>query len=97
MPMTREEVTQIAALARLALTDDEITLFQEQLSAILDFAASLQSLDTHAISPTATVLPLHTVLREDIPGLSLPQDEALFNAPRTRAGRFLTPPIIVKE
>jgi len=97
MPMMQEEVRQIAALARLALTDDEIALFQEQLSAILDYVASLRELDTHQISPTATVLPLHTVLREDIPGPTLPQDETLFNAPQAQAGCFRTPPIIVKE
>lgn len=97
MSLTREEVAQIAALARLALTADEIALFQEQLSAILDYAASLQALDTHAIPPTATVLPLHSVLREDVPGPTLPQDEALYNAPQTLAHCFLTPPIMVKE
>lgn len=97
MLMTREEVTQIAALARLALTDTEITLFQEQLTAILDYTASLQKLDTGTVSPTATVLPLHTVLREDVSGAPLSQDETLFNAPQTQAGYFLVPPIMVRE
>jgi len=97
MLMTREEVTQIAALARLALTDTEITLFQEQLTAILDYTASLQKLETGAVSPTATVLPLHTVLREDVPGAPLRQDETLFNASQTQAGYFLVPPIMVRE
>ena len=97
MSLTREEVAQIAALARLALTDEEITLFQEQLSAILDYAASLQARDTQAIPPTATVLSLYTVLREDLPGPPLPQDEALHNAPQAQAHGFITPPILVKE
>lgn len=97
MRITREEVVQIAALARLALTDAEIALFQKQLTAILDYAASLQRLETGAIPPTTTVLPLHTVLREDIPGQTLPQAEALCNAPQTQAGYFLVPPIMLKE
>ncbi|MBN1922730.1 MAG: Asp-tRNA(Asn)/Glu-tRNA(Gln) amidotransferase subunit GatC [Anaerolineae bacterium] len=97
MRITREEVLQIAALARLALTDAEIALFQEQLTAILDYAASLQRLETKAIPPTTTVLPLHTALREDIPGQTLPQAEALGNAPHTQAGYFLVPQILLKE
>lgn len=97
MAMTRDEVMQIARLARLALTEAEIPLFQEQLSAILDFAACLQRLDTSSIPPTTRELHSLTVLREDVPGVTLPQDEVLFNAPQAHAGFFRTPPIIVKE
>lgn len=97
MAMTRDEVMRIAHIARLALTEAEIPLFQEQLSAILDYAASLHSLDTSSIPPTTTVLQLLSALREDVPGVTLPQDEALFNAPQAHAGFFMTPPVIVKE
>ena len=42
MPLTTAEVEHIAELARLSLTEQEKTLFQDQLSAILDYAAVLQ-------------------------------------------------------
>ncbi|GAB4467302.1 MAG: Asp-tRNA(Asn)/Glu-tRNA(Gln) amidotransferase subunit GatC [Anaerolineae bacterium] len=72
MTLSLEQVEHIAELARLGLTDEEKARFREQLSAILDYAARLQTLDTDAIPPTAAVLPLRTVLREDVerPGLS---------------------------
>lgn len=94
MPLSLAEVEHIARLARLALTDDEKVQFQGQLSAILDYAARLQELDTDSIPPTATVLPLRTVLREDEVELSLPREELLRNAPASEAGCFRVPPVL---
>ena len=62
-------------------TDDEKALFREQLSAILDYAAILQKLDTSAIPPTATVLPLRNVMRDDVVQPSMPVEDVLANAP----------------
>ena len=67
MKLTREEVQHIAELARLALSDEELALYQEQLSAILEHFERLQELDTEVIPPTATVLPLRSVMRADEP------------------------------
>ncbi|MFP4344982.1 MAG: Asp-tRNA(Asn)/Glu-tRNA(Gln) amidotransferase subunit GatC [Anaerolineales bacterium] len=97
MALTREEVEHIAALAHLELSEEELTHYQEQLSAILDHAARLQALDTEEISPTATVLPLRSVLREDAPRPSLPRAEALANAPEVEEGSFFVPPIVTQE
>jgi len=91
--LTREDVAHIAALAHVALGEVELALFQEQLSAILDHAAQLQELDTDAIPPTESVLPLRTVLREDEPGSTLPVEDALVNAPATRDNCFVVPPV----
>ncbi len=91
--LTRDEVKHIAALAHLELSAAELTLYQEQLSAILEHAARLQTLDTDAIPPTASVLPLRTVLRDDEPGPTLPTDEALANAPAVRQNCFVVPPV----
>ncbi len=57
MSLTLVEVEHIAELARLSLTDAEKGLYCDQLSAILDYAAILQQVDTSAISPTASVPP----------------------------------------
>lgn len=94
MALTLEEVEQIAALARLRLTDDEIAHYREQLSAILDYMAKLKELDTSAIEPTATVLPLRTVLRPDVVTPSLPLAELLANAPDAEANMFRVPPVL---
>jgi aspartyl-tRNA(Asn)/glutamyl-tRNA(Gln) amidotransferase subunit C len=88
MNLTREQVTYIAELARLALTEDEITLYQEQLSAVLEYAERLQTLDTGAIPPTATVLPARNVMRTDEPCPSTAHEEILANAPETEKGCF---------
>ncbi len=58
MTLSLNEVEHIAELARLALTDAEKERFREQLSAILDYAARLQAIDTSAIPPMASVLPV---------------------------------------
>jgi aspartyl-tRNA(Asn)/glutamyl-tRNA(Gln) amidotransferase subunit C len=81
MSLTIAEVEHIADLARLNLTTDEKALYRDQLSAILDYAAAIQQVDTSAIPPTATVLPLRNVMREDIAVTSLPTGDVLANAP----------------
>lgn len=89
MALTRQEVEHIALLARLALTEEEKTRFAEQLSAILDYAARLQELDTEAIPPTATVLPLRNVMRPDEPRPPTPREDILANAPAAEEGCFV--------
>ncbi len=94
MPLTIEEVQHIAELAKLELTAAEQARFRDQLSAVLDYAASLRALDTSAISPTATVLPLRTVLRDDTVQPSLSREALLANAPETEAGCFRVPAVL---
>jgi aspartyl-tRNA(Asn)/glutamyl-tRNA(Gln) amidotransferase subunit C len=86
MELTRDQVRHVAELAKLKLTEAEVDLFQEQLSAILEYAARLEELDTDAISPTAAVLPLQNVMRPDVPRPSLPRDAMLKNAPDAEDG-----------
>lgn len=93
MSLTREEVDHIANLARLELSEAEKHKYQEQLSAILDYAASLQKLDTSGIAPTSSVLPPHSNLREDVAGESLPRQETLANAPQQQDDQFRVPPV----
>jgi aspartyl-tRNA(Asn)/glutamyl-tRNA(Gln) amidotransferase subunit C len=93
MTLSIEEVEHIADLARLQLTSEEKERFRGQLSAILEYAARLQSLDTSGIPPTSSVLPPHSVLRPDAarPGLAL--ETLLRNAPEAEAGQFRVPPV----
>lgn len=86
--LSLEEVETIAELAKLTLTNEEKTTFQEQLSAILDYAEMLQQVDTTGIPPTASAIPLSNIMRADEVTLSLSNEEALFNAPDTDETSF---------
>ena len=86
--LSSDEVRHVAELAKLQLTTAEIELFASQLSAILDYAAALQQVDTSHVPPTATVLPLRSVMRTDVARPSLTEDEALANAPKRQDGYF---------
>lgn len=92
--ITRAEVTHVARLARLALTDDEADRFTVQLEAILEHAAQVSALDTEGVAPTAHPLPLTNVLRADEPTPCLPRDEVLAAAPAAEDGRFRVPRIL---
>jgi aspartyl-tRNA(Asn)/glutamyl-tRNA(Gln) amidotransferase subunit C len=94
MALSVSEVEHIASLARLRLSDEEKALYREQLSAILDYMALLRQVDTSAIEPTASVLPLRGVMRADQPRPSLPPDELLANAPRSEGHLFQVPPVL---
>ncbi len=86
------DITHIARLARLALTDEELEHYQDQLSAILDYAARLNELDLSSaafLAEDAPPLGRYNVLRDDIVTPSLPRDDALFNAAATEEGQFL--------
>jgi aspartyl-tRNA(Asn)/glutamyl-tRNA(Gln) amidotransferase subunit C len=88
MKLSRAEVEHIAELAKLGLTEEEKEQFREQLSAILEYAEMLQKLDTEAIPPTATVLPLQNVMRPDEAAPSFSQEDILANAPDAAEGCF---------
>jgi len=94
MQLSREEVGLIAELARLKLSTAELERYGQQLSAILEYIAQLQHLDTTDIPPTSSVLPLRGHLREDLPRLGLNPAELLQNAPATQDNQFLVPPVL---
>ena len=88
MKLSRAKVEHVAELAKLGLTEEEKIKFCEQLSAILEYAEMLQQLDTEAIPPTATVLPLQNVMRPDEVAPSFSQEDILANAPDAVEGCF---------
>lgn len=95
MPLSIADVEHVAALARLGLTPDETVRVRDQLSAILDHVAALNELDTSAIPPTAQVIALTNVYREDEVRPSLPPEAVLANAPRAADGFFEVDAILV--
>ncbi|HEX3015078.1 MAG TPA: Asp-tRNA(Asn)/Glu-tRNA(Gln) amidotransferase subunit GatC [Desulfobacteria bacterium] len=94
MKITKEQVEHVAMLARLELSEDEKELYTGQLDAILAYAAKLEKLDTTDIPPTAHVLPLHNVFREDTVKQSISREAALDNAPDAEDGFFKVPRIV---
>ena len=86
MALTDEQVRHVALLARLGLSDEERARLREQLSTILAHIDQLAELDLDAIPPTAQVIPLEPVLREDVVTPSLTVEQVLANAPRSEDG-----------
>ncbi len=72
MAISREQVEHVAHLARLGLSDDETDRLQQQLSQILGHMQMIDRLDTSAIPPTAQVIPLSSVMRDDVARPSTP-------------------------
>jgi aspartyl-tRNA(Asn)/glutamyl-tRNA(Gln) amidotransferase subunit C len=94
MKITAREVRYVAGLARLELTPGEEREFTAQLNAVLEYMDQLNELDTAGVEPTAHVLPLRNVLREDEVRPSLPVEEVLGNAPEQDQDHFVVPKII---
>ena len=94
MKLSREEVQHIAELAKLALSEEEQAVYQEQLSAILEYFERLQELDTEAIPPTAAVGQVSSVMRADEAKAPFPRESILANAPAAEKGCFKVPAVL---
>ena len=92
MAITREEVLHVAKLARLELSDDEVTRFQEQLSAILEAVSKVSELDLVDVPPTSHPLDLVNSWGDDEPHASLPLEDVFANAPAREGDLFRVPP-----
>jgi aspartyl-tRNA(Asn)/glutamyl-tRNA(Gln) amidotransferase subunit C len=97
MALTNEQVEHVALLARLGLSDAERERLREQLSSILDHIDQLRSVDTSNVAPTAQVIPLDPILREDVVEPSLTNEQALANAPRSENGYIRVRAILDQE
>ena len=94
--ISREDVEHVAALARLGLTDEEIDRMQGQLNRILEAVSQLQSVDTSSVGPTAQVIALENVMRDDVARPGIDREAALANAP-LREGPMLRVPVVLEE
>lgn len=92
--LTIDEVEHVALLSRLELSEDEKKMYAGQLSAILEYAGMLDELDTAAVPPTAHVLPLKNVFREDRAGDHLQLEKTMQNAPDREDSFFKVPRIV---
>jgi aspartyl-tRNA(Asn)/glutamyl-tRNA(Gln) amidotransferase subunit C len=96
--LTRAEVAHVAKLARLALTDAELTTMTAELGGILGHADEIAALDLRGVLPTAHPLGLTNVFREDVVRTGSDQlgfrDEVLAAAPMAEDRRFRVPKIL---
>lgn len=90
--MIDDAVTRhVARLARLELTDAEMSRMQHELSAILDYVDQVQELDLGGVVPTTHAIPRENVLRDDVPTPSVPAELALREAPEVHGDGFSVP------
>ncbi|HKE14117.1 MAG TPA: Asp-tRNA(Asn)/Glu-tRNA(Gln) amidotransferase subunit GatC, partial [Kofleriaceae bacterium] len=93
--LTRQDVLDIAQLARLHLEPDEVERLRGELSAILEHMEALRAVDTTGIEPMTHAVPMQLRLRADEPGEPLSVDDAVGQAP-DRAGDLFQVPHILK-
>ena len=93
-PITQDDVTRIARLARLTLTDTEQKAMVCELNDILESMSVMQQLDVSGVEPTAHVTPIPTPLRADVAHQSLSPDDALREAPQKSESSFVVPKIV---
>lgn len=94
MPITRDEVSHLARLARLDLTDEELDRMAGQLDAILAAVAQVTKVASDDVPPTSHAIAMTNVFREDEVVPCLTPEQALAGAPAAEDGRFRVPRIL---
>lgn len=92
--ISEEQVKHVAHLARLAITEKEAKMLTDQLDKIITYAEQLNELNTDNVEPTAHVLEIKNVMREDRAEKGLPREEVLKNAPEHQDGQIKVPGIM---
>ncbi len=92
--ITRDDAVYIAKLSRLDIDDSDLDKYVPQLQQILQYIEKLNELDTSGVEPTAHVLHLRNITREDDIKESLPNEDAMRSAPEVETGFFKVPPVI---
>ena len=94
MSLSKEDVQRVSLLARLKLSDDELSTMTEQLGQIVNYIDKLSELDTEGVEPMAHALDLTNALVDDEPHESLPREMVLQNAPRSDDECFRVPAVL---
>ena len=97
MAITREDVENVAALARLALTEEEKERLISQLGVILENMAILNEADVSQVPASSYVLPVRNVTSPDQPRPSCLPQELLANAPATEEQCLRVPAVLEEE
>ena len=94
MKISREEVQNVAELARLDLDAAAIDRFAEQIGEILDYVDQLKTVDASGVAATAHATALTNAFREDVEHSHLDRERALANAPERSEDAFIVPRVI---
>ena len=95
--ISTDEVARVAALARVALSDEEVTRLAGELDAVASSFARVTSVVSPDLPATSHPVPLTNVLREDVPAPTLDVDELLAGAPASEDSMFLVPQILGED
>lgn len=88
------DISYVAHLARIALSEEESILFQAQLGRVLEYVEQLKVLDVSCVEPTAHAIPVENVFRQDEPHKGLSKSAALENAPHSANGLFIVTKVV---
>ena len=94
MKITKKEVENVARLARLEMSADEVDTMTRQLDNILSYVAKLDELDTSGVAVTTHTQNVKNAFRDDVARESLPREKALANGPKQNGEAFVVPKII---
>lgn len=92
--ITRKDVEYVSDLARIKLSEEETQDMVRQLTRIIQYIEKLNELDTSNVEPTAHILPIQNVMRDDAVRPSLPVEEVTDIAPNKSNDMFKVPRII---
>jgi aspartyl-tRNA(Asn)/glutamyl-tRNA(Gln) amidotransferase subunit C len=87
-------VEHISDLVNIGLSQEEVSLFAQQLNEILDYFRRINEVDTRDIEPTFHVMDVKDIVRDDTTSPCLPSKIALENAPKKENGLFKAPKIL---
>jgi aspartyl-tRNA(Asn)/glutamyl-tRNA(Gln) amidotransferase subunit C len=94
MSISRQDIEKVALLARLQLTDDELSKMTDELAQIVGYVDQLGEVDTDGVEPMAHAIEIANVFRDDVVAESLSRDEALANAPHHDGRGYLVPAVL---
>jgi len=94
MKISKEQVKNIAYLARLHLDEDRVELFSKQLSQILDYMEQLSEVDTSKVKPLYSPVEHPTPYRDDEVYSEFTREDVLKNAPEEDGEHFIVPKVV---
>lgn len=94
MKITEQDVQHVAHLARLNLTQEDLTTMTKQLDTFLTYVDKISALDTKDVVPTTHFFSKTNAFRNDDIRPSLSQKDALNNCAQTDEESFLVPRIL---
>lgn len=95
--ISRDQVAHLAHLARIDLSEAELSSLAPQLSVILESVTTVGEVAADDIPPSSHALPLRNVFRDDVVSPSLPAEAALAGAPEVEEQRFRVPRILGED